>query len=409
MDGRSSVSQSSTLGGVPRIPPFVIYIVLGIIYLIMSGTKVTTILSIAVAGVAAAVGLIYVQQDNLIYPRAVAQIPRSLKENPKGFRSPAEWRVPMPYEDVTLVAPSAEKEGTSVKLSAWLIKAVKNPSLRPTILHLHGNAGNIGFRLEFYEDLWTRCNVNILALDYRGYGDSQGEPSQEGLVLDALAALQYLHERPDINSNAIYCLGRSLGGAVAIHTAERILLGESSEQETSQTNNAGKTKSPTSQPKLKLAGLILDNTFLSIAEMGVLLLPLLKLPGIRHAVPYLLRSPWNSKEKMLKLANQTNIPMLFLSGSRDELIPPAHMHALYNIAKTGTYTPPLDQAERGTPTTSGHASQTTTSEQGSEPTSRPYRNLVTIRNGHHNDTPKADPRTYYNAVRDFLQKTTRSS
>jgi fermentation-respiration switch protein FrsA (DUF1100 family) len=60
---------------------------------------------------------------------------------------------------------------------------------RDTVLFLHENIGNIGHRLDYFETLYKRVNVNVVCFEYRGYGKSTGKPSQQGLLLDAKAAL----------------------------------------------------------------------------------------------------------------------------------------------------------------------------------------------------------------------------
>jgi fermentation-respiration switch protein FrsA (DUF1100 family) len=86
----------------------------------------------------------------------------------------------------------------------------------PTVLYFHGNAGNIGHRLHNAQALYSLCGANVLLLEYRGYGKSEGTPSEAGMRLDAQAAMEYLLDHSDVDSNQIIIFGRSLGGAVAI-------------------------------------------------------------------------------------------------------------------------------------------------------------------------------------------------
>ena len=126
---------------------------------------------------------------------------------PQGYRNPRENG--MDYEDVYV------KTKDEVRLHAWLIKAAINPSNCRTLLFFHGNAGNIGARLPNIEILVKRMNCNVLIVDYRGYGNSEGIPSEEGLRLDGEALLEHALGRNDIDKDRIYLFGRSLGGAVA--------------------------------------------------------------------------------------------------------------------------------------------------------------------------------------------------
>lgn len=81
----------------------------------------------------------------------------------------------------------------------------------PTLIFFHGNAGNMGHRLQNCVGLYHNLHCNILLVEYRGYGLSEGTPSEEGLYLDAKASLDYLFQRNDINHSEIIVFGRSLG------------------------------------------------------------------------------------------------------------------------------------------------------------------------------------------------------
>jgi dipeptidyl aminopeptidase/acylaminoacyl peptidase len=126
---------------------------------------------------------------------------------PPGFRNPKENG--MDYEDVYV------KTRDGVKIHAWLVKANPSPKLCRTLLFFHGNAGNIGSRLPNIEILVKKLNTNVLIIDYRGYGNSEGTPSEDGLRLDAEATLEWALNSELINNDRIFVFGRSLGGAVA--------------------------------------------------------------------------------------------------------------------------------------------------------------------------------------------------
>jgi uncharacterized protein len=84
-----------------------------------------------------------------------------------------------------------------------------------TVLHLHGNAGNITGH--FLHTSWLpAAGWNVLCFDYRGYGRSEGRVSRAGTIMDAHAALDHLLQRPDVDSNRIVAFGQSLGGAIGI-------------------------------------------------------------------------------------------------------------------------------------------------------------------------------------------------
>jgi alpha-beta hydrolase superfamily lysophospholipase len=83
---------------------------------------------------------------------------------------------------------------------------------------------DLGYRLPFIEMLYNKMKVNVLAIGYRGYGYSEGIPTEEGLMLDGEATVNYAftHLADEINTEDVYILGRSLGGAVGIHATNHL-------------------------------------------------------------------------------------------------------------------------------------------------------------------------------------------
>jgi len=101
-----------------------------------------------------------------------------------------------------------------VALDAWFFPAARREALG-TVVHFHGNAGNITAHLPHVA--WLPAEGwNLFCFDYRGYGRSQGRPSRPGLIADGHAALDYLRTRRDIDPARLVVLGQSLGGAVGI-------------------------------------------------------------------------------------------------------------------------------------------------------------------------------------------------
>jgi len=131
-------------------------------------------------------------------------------------------------------------------INCWFIKS-KNFHKVPTLLFFHGNAGNISHRLDHVIKLREKMDCNVFLVSYRGYGKSDGTPSEIGLTLDAQTALNHLINRHDIDTKKIIIFGASLGAAVGINLI---------------TNNPD-----------KVAGLIIENTFTSIEEMMKLVFP----------------------------------------------------------------------------------------------------------------------------------------
>ncbi|KAK4257848.1 hypothetical protein QN277_007382 [Acacia crassicarpa] len=241
---------------------------------------------LVVAGMALLVAL----QEKLVYVPVVPGLTKSYPITPARLR--------LIYEDVWL------RSSDGVRLHSWFIKLV--PECRgPTILFFQENAGNIAHRLEMVRIMLQKLNCNIFMLSYRGYGASEGYPSQHGITMDAQAALDHLSQRTDIDTSRIVVFGRSLGGAVGAVLAK---------------NNPD-----------KVAALILENTFTSILDMAGVLLPFLKwvIGGSSSKGPkflnFLVRSPWNTAE----VVGQVKQPILFLSGLQDEMVPPSHMQILY--------------------------------------------------------------------------------
>jgi len=101
-----------------------------------------------------------------------------------------------------------------VRLHAW---AARSASARATLVWSHGNAGNIAGRADVLAALAAR-GFDVLAYDYRGYGKSEGRPSEAGAYLDAAAAFDSERAR-GTPASRIVCFGESLGGAVSIHLA----------------------------------------------------------------------------------------------------------------------------------------------------------------------------------------------
>ena len=107
--------------------------------------------------------------------------------------------------------------GDGVRLHGWFIRAEGAQPSAPTILHVHGNAGNIESHVGFTEYL-PPAGFNLFIFDYRGYGQSKGSAHRRGsLIADSHAALDTLLGRPDIDTSRIALYGQSLGGSIALN------------------------------------------------------------------------------------------------------------------------------------------------------------------------------------------------
>lgn len=182
-----------------------------------------------------------------------------------------------------------------VRLHAWFFpqpQPFEGPRTEPlaTLLFCHGNAGNVSHRLENVY-LLLRSGFEVLLFDYRGYGHSTGQPSEDGLYTDAEVAWQHLAGRAGAAGVPRIIFGRSLGGAVAVELATRV----------------------------EADGLIIESTFTSIRTLARLVfpMPLPKLP-VRY--------------DSLSKIGQIRMPLLAIHGEEDELIPFADGRALFEAA-----------------------------------------------------------------------------
>jgi len=131
-------------------------------------------------------------------------------------RLSGNWRpLGLPVQDVSLRA----SDGT--KLHAWWISG---NDAKFTFLAFHGNAANIANRADTYKFLQS-MPANVLAVEYRGYGHSEGKPSEAGLYFDAEAGYDYVVNAKGIAPRQIVSFGQSLGTAVAAHLAAKREVG----------------------------------------------------------------------------------------------------------------------------------------------------------------------------------------
>jgi fermentation-respiration switch protein FrsA (DUF1100 family) len=258
-----------------------------------------------------ATAMLLFRQNAILYVPCPNGAARRNAANPIMYRSPGEWG--MPFESITTEA----QDGT--KLRWWFMlhrmHRLGSPLRQstPTVIYFHGNAGNCGTRLQFYAEMFTSLECNLLAVEYRGYGDCAGDPSEEGLQSDALAAIDYVRSRSDIDQSKIFIFGRSLGGAVGIYLAAALAAADSTREQ--------------------VRGIVIENSFLSIADMVGRVVPFLTWVPTT-VLDVLLSSRWPSRERAQRLG-QTGLPALFLSSLRDEIVPPeqmANLCALYKAA-----------------------------------------------------------------------------
>jgi len=184
------------------------------------------------------------------------------------------------WEPVGFAAEEAQFEAVDgTKLHGWYV-----PHEEPLayILYLHGNAGNLTNRMDILRRLHHRVDAAVLILDYRGYGKSDGSPSEEGILQDARAARRWLAERVGIEQSDVVPMGRSLGGGVAVDLTTDVV------------------------PR----GLILESTFTSMPDVAATHYPFLP-------VRALMSTRLNS---LPKLADYRG-PLFQSHGTIDEVVP----------------------------------------------------------------------------------------
>ena len=179
-----------------------------------------------------------------------------------------------------------------VRLVSWIIRTGRPDA--PWLLICHGNGGNISDagRPEHYAGLRAE-GLNLFAFDYRGYGESEGTPTERGLYEDARTAYRYLRDSLGVPAARIVLFGHSLGSAVAVELAGRV----------------------------PAAGLILDGALTSVPDRAAEIYPYLP-------VRWLARSRYASLDKVGTL----RLPKLFLHAELDEVIPIAHGRRLFHAA-----------------------------------------------------------------------------
>jgi fermentation-respiration switch protein FrsA (DUF1100 family) len=167
------------------------------------------------------------------------------------------------------------------KLHGWWCRRADAAVEDPVLLFFHGNAGNLSDRAELLIELATRTPATVFIVGYRGYGRSEGRPTEVGLYMDARAAWKHLTDECGVSADRVVIHGKSLGGAVAVDLA---------------------TEAPA-------AGLIVESSFTSIPDMAGAHYPF---------VPrFLIRTQMDSLAKI----PQISIPMLFIHSRQDRVVP----------------------------------------------------------------------------------------
>ncbi len=160
----------------------------------------------------------------------------------------------------------------------------------PCVLFAHGNAELMSHNLDLVHR-YRAAGFGVLLMEYRGYGDAPGTPTQRGLTADAVALVRWLEARPEVDAERLVYHGRSIGGGVMCQAAL------------------------VRQP----AALVLESTFTSVASFA----PRFLMP------PAIVRHPFRNDRALRDLP----IPILLVHGRADEIVPVRHAQTLHELAR----------------------------------------------------------------------------
>lgn len=220
-------------------------------------------------------GLLFFFQTKLIFPASMAGQPGKH----------------MPTLDTVVIELLTDQGATT----AWLVpaKLASDDAPAPLGVFFHGNAELIDQQQSII-DLYHGLGVSVLMVEYRGYGHSDGTPSQKNIVADSVAVLDQVLEREDVDAGKLVLHGRSIGGGLATQVALQI----------------------------KPTALIVESTFMSISGMAM-----------RYGVPpFIVTSPLKSEAAFAEL----DIPSLIMHGKHDTIVPVSHGQKLKAAAKDAT-------------------------------------------------------------------------
>lgn len=189
------------------------------------------------------------------------------------------------YQEVSL------STSDGVLLHGWFVPGPGGKK-RPSVLFFHGNAGNISHRLQMLEIL-HELGLSCLIIDYRGYGQSRGSPTEQGLYKDGKTAWNWLIQEKGLRPEEIICWGCSLGGAVAARLA--------------------RDKNP--------GALIIESSFTSLPDLGQKLYPFLP-------IKFISRFRFTTR----KYLKEVSCPVLLIHSREDEIVPFDHGLRLYEAA-----------------------------------------------------------------------------
>jgi len=197
------------------------------------------------------------------------------------FSTPAE--LGLDFENVVF------KSADGLNLAGWYVP-VDNPKF--TLLFCHGNSGNVAHRLDSI-NIFHNLGLNCFIFDYRGYGNSQGKPSEEGTYLDAMTAYNWLIKEKKIPADNIIIFGRSLGGSIAARLASEV----------------------------EARALVVESAFTSYVDMG------------KEYYPYM-PVKWFARfsYRTIDYVKNVHYPVMFIYSRNDEIVPYKFGLELYEAA-----------------------------------------------------------------------------
>ena len=209
-------------------------------------------------------------------PKMIYYPSRDIEQTPAQL----DWK----FDDVWLNA------SDGAKINGWFLPS--DYDRRLTVLFFHGNAGNISHRFEKLAIL-RELGANVFIVDYRGYGRSDGTPNEQGTYFDGRAAYEYLTKERKTDPRMIVVYGESLGSAVAVDLAS----------------------------KLPVGGVVIEEAFTSIADVGQKVFPFLP-------VRWLVRNKYDTLNKI----GHIDTPLLILHSRDDEYFSLLHAERLLAAA-----------------------------------------------------------------------------
>lgn len=292
-------------------------------------TRMLRALAMAFGGLAVGgMAVLLAFQRKLLYVPVLPGVPKGYCARPEDYDLLAD--------DANLVA----EDGTG--LHAWFLRSERGVKAMSTLVFFQENAGNISHRLPFARMLVHELQSHVLLLSYRGYGASEGNPTESGIKMDARAAIKYVLERQDVDPKRVVIMGKSLGGAVAIHAAA----------------------------EHDVAALVVENTFTCVGDMAATILPpLRRLVSSGKPLERLCMDKWKNHETIRKV----KVPTLMFSSRQDEIVPSIQMRNLYAAAIS------------------------------SDSKARDRFRFVELRRSHHMDGYVADADLYWSTLQQFLK------